>query len=302
MDGVDRTTFLAERQTGIGGSDCASLFNIGYGCERRLVYEKRGEIADYPFEGNDLTDLGAYLEEYICDKYARETGRRIEKVGLLRHRDQEELIVHIDRRVWSPDRDTHGVLEAKALGSFMWHKVKREGMVQDYLLQVQHGMIVDGATWGAFAVLNRDNGKLLYWDVEADQVIQRSIRLQASLTWGLIENGPLPERLDPDDKRCHSCPYRLSCQGAALMELSKEPGQYDESLRPLIAEWKERKELKDTAEELYEEIAEKLKAAVGDRTEVLAPGAKILYRPYERKEYTVKSAVIRALRVYPEKA
>ena len=45
---IDRAQFLQDRKQGVGGSDIASLFNIGWGCKRRLFYDKTNTPEDFP--------------------------------------------------------------------------------------------------------------------------------------------------------------------------------------------------------------------------------------------------------------
>lgn len=275
-----REEFLAERTCGVGGSDVAAVFNVGYGCALKLWREKRGEKPDYPREESGPMKLGNWLEPHIADEYARLTGREVRVRGVAHHPDHPELLVHIDREIIDPAREGPGVLEIKALGRAMFYKVKREGILEDYILQVNQGMLVKGYTWGAFAVMNRDNGDLIYWDVERDEALCELILQDGVAFWGTVENGPAPEMLEPDDKRCGRCEYRRSCQGAALIQI--EGGseiEQDESLRPLLAEYDERRALAEEADGILDETKEALKTAMGARGAVECGGRKVYYRP-----------------------
>lgn len=286
----DLQQFLAERASGIGGSDVASLFSVGYGCRRRLSYDKRQVPPDFPIWENGPMELGKLLEPYVARKYEEITGRRVEIRGVLRHPEHPELLVHVDRIVTALERTDPGVMEIKAVGRGMFAKIKREGILDDYTLQLNHGMLVAGLKWGCFAVMNRDAGisrpeDLLRWDVERDDEICAQILEEGPLFWrnlhqDLHEEAFDEERLDPGDSRCQRCPWRLQCQGAALMEsASDDEISEDESLRPLIDEYLERKALSDEAEDLLEEIKEVIRTAMGDRGAVLSAGAKIYFRP-----------------------
>ena len=61
-DAAEEQAFAAERLTGLGGSDAASLLNIGWGCRRRLWYEKRNVEPDYKREENAAMELGQVLD------------------------------------------------------------------------------------------------------------------------------------------------------------------------------------------------------------------------------------------------
>jgi putative phage-type endonuclease len=287
MTPVEREAFLSERRAGIGGSDIAAVFNLGYGCRLQLWREKRGEKPDYPDQENGPMRLGRWLEPHIAEEYARLTGRKVEERGLAKHPDHPELLVHVDRIIWDGDRPgMPGVLEIKALGRAMFSKAKREGLPDDYLLQVQHGMLVTGCTWGAFAVMNRDSGDIEHWDVEAEPDAQRMIIEDGPIFWSQVENGPAPELLEPDDRRCQTCHYRRSCQGNALIQIAaKDTGEIpdDETLRPLLVEYDERKALHEEAEGLVDETKEAIRTAMGERTAVRSAGRPIYFRPQERK-------------------
>lgn len=299
---IDRAAFLAERSTGIGGSDIASVFNLGYGCRLRLWREKRGQEPDYPSEESGPMELGVVLEPHIAAKYEKKTGRSVAIEGVRRHVDSPELLVHVDRIIYSSHRPDLGVLECKAVGRAMYWKIKREGMPEDYILQLQHGMLVTNLQWGSFAVMNRDNGDLLWWDVSRDEAVCREILQEGPIFWAQVQNGPAPEPLDPEDRRCQTCEYRLSCQGNALVSVAKESEyQADESLRPLVLEFLERRALAKEADDLLDETKEAMKAALGDRGMVTAAGVKIQYYTITKKEYTVKQHEERPLRVYPAK-
>jgi hypothetical protein len=59
----------AERRKGIGGSDIPSLFNVGFGCCRRLYYDKKGMAPDYTFFSSPDIDRGNYLEAIAARYY-----------------------------------------------------------------------------------------------------------------------------------------------------------------------------------------------------------------------------------------
>lgn len=303
-----RKDFLAERKGGIGGSDVAALFNVGYGCKLQLWREKRDEAPDFPDEQTGPMSLGILLEDYFADHYAQITGRSVHKRGQAVHPVHPELRVHVDRMIQDSSKPEVGVLEIKAQGRGAWFNTKRSGTLpEDYLLQLQHGMLVTGASWGSFAVGCRDFGvskpsDLLWWDVQRSDRICDEILDVGPAFWATVENGPMPEALAPDDDRCQECCYRTSCQGGALIHLEK-PGEYvqDESLRPLALEYIERSALKKEAEALLDETKAEIKARLAGRPKVAAAGAKLQYWRYEYDAYTVKAGTKDHFRVYPGK-
>ena len=305
----DRAAWLAERRKGIGGSDCASLMNEGYGCRRRLWYDKVGVPESDPEESErtkDAKELGNYLEPMFANKYAEKTGRTI----MVRDEPYVNGIIrcNVDRLALAPDGKGYGVLEIKAVSRGVFFNIKREGLPPDYILEVQHGLIASGLSWGSYAIGNRDSGELLWWDVEKNDTICKEIEREAAVFWGTVqaadEGGPgAPyDRLEPDDRRCQSCHWRTTCQGAQLIQL-EPPGEYeqDESLAALTNQYAERNALKKEADELVEETKAEIQSRMAGRPKVIAGGTKIQFYEKDRAGYTVKPSRYWFFGVYPKK-
>lgn len=278
---MERTEWLAERLTGIGGSEAASVFNVGWGCRRRLAYEKRGIEADWPFDETLLMELGSLLEPWLANQYALATGRTLSAPSSFSHPEHPELRVNVDRIISPvPEHDGPGVLEIKAQGQAVFSKTKREGLSENYILQLQWGMLVTGCKWGSFAIGCRDSGALTHWDVDRNDDICDSMLIEGPKLWSQIKDpaAPLPERLEIDDHRCSSCSWRAKCQGDALIHVSGESDLADaEDIRPLVAEHDVRTALVKEAEALLEDTREALKTALADR-----PAARLAWDKGER--------------------
>jgi len=281
-----REEFLAERKRGIGASDCASLLNAGYGCQRRLWYDKSNVPPDYDHsqEQEDYFELGRALEPLVRSKYARITRRAVHYDNKLSvHPEIPYVIAHLDGEIADAARGL-GVLELKAVGRDVFWKAKREGLPVDYILQNQHGQLARQLTWGAFGLYCRDNGQMECFDVAADSIIHEIILEAAADFWprvGKPELAPAPLD-DPDDSRCQRCAWRSTCRGAefdgVVIRQKGEDIPPDETLRPLRDEFLERQELKRLAEDLLDETKEEIKTRMGDRTAVSVAGKPIYYR------------------------
>lgn len=280
---TSRAAFLHERLSGLGGSDIASLFNIApYGCARKLGYDKTEVPPDYPVDEKPIMRRGNKLEPIIAEEYAEITGRTVTTRDMQRHPQHKWAIVHVDRLV-SVDqgRFWDRVLEIKSVGREVFSKIKREGMAEAYILQVQHGMWVCGKDLGAFAAHNADAWKLLHWDVERDDEMIRMIQEAGDEFWAKLQEGELAPRLEPDSKQCQTCPWRTTCQGEALIDSVKSDGdiQFDLGMVDLVAELAEAREIYGEAEELFEAVKERVKAELGDRPAVEVPGYRVYFRP-----------------------
>ena len=277
--------FLAERKTGFGGSDASGLLNEGYGCARRLVYDKAFVPEDYPKDENLAMALGKILEPFFRDQYAAKTGRAVlEITGALRHQQYPFFLVHLDGAIHAEAWRPPGALELKAFGDPMFRQMRREGLPIDYVLQLQWGMMVAGYTWGSFGIGSRSSGETKFWDAEQDHEIKYALEAKGLELWAKVldaragsnmVNAPAP--LPPDDKRCVSCQWRIKCQGAALMpKLSKEETAAPEVF-PLYKTYQQQSELVKEAEELLEETKQLIKDGMGERQAVRMPNGKPIY-------------------------
>lgn len=293
---MERQEWLEQRRTGIGGSDAASVFNVGYGCRRRLCYDKRGVEPDFEKETSLAMKLGNLFEPFLAEEYRRKANpaRWVSPSASRQHPTYPEARVNPDRLIFltghANEAHAHtnvigkddGVLEIKAQGRGAYSKTKRVGMPQDYIFQLNHAMWVTGAAWGAFQVGNRDSGESTSWDVTADKTIISELEREVPALWKVIQStDPLPDRLDVEDPRCSECAWRVTCQGDALVHVS---GKSDlitaEDIRPLLAEYDEREPLLDEAKALMEETTEALKAALVER-----PSVRIAWGKKDRKVY-----------------
>lgn len=286
---------LEERRTGLGGSDVAHVFGIPpYGCQRRIVYEKMGAKPDHPFTGNVATTRGARLEDFIVSEFVMQTGRQVRRQPVKRHKDHDQLLVHLDRMIVNDPRGP-GYLEVKCPGRESFYRQKRRGLEEAYLLQMQHGLGVTGWKWGCFVLFNPETWDLLHFDVDADPIMQAMIKQRCLETWARVEAKVLPDRLPAESLACGRCPFRTQCQGEALL---KEIDEYrlnvkaaqnlaaaagveipeaDEDLVKMVDDFLEARDVRDEAEAFFDESKKKLTTYLGPREEAETPSAKVMY-------------------------
>ena len=56
-------------------------------------------------------------------------------------------------------------------------------------------MLVTQRVWGSYSILNRDNGAIVWWDVDRDDAVCNAILEDGPIFWAQVENGPAPEIL-----------------------------------------------------------------------------------------------------------
>lgn len=308
MSPSERIEFLEERRAGIGGSDIASLLqpllpkDVKYGCRRRLWYQKSDVEPDYEQDDTGPMQLGRILEPHIARWHSEATGDALSEPSLIKHPEHPELLVHIDRIVVDKDHDKPGAAEIKALGPDMYWQTKREGIIVDYLLQLQHGMLCAGLGWGKFIIGNRAyGGRPLHWSHNKDKDIHAAILDEGPAFWKTLrDDSKIPDRLEPDDRRCGACQWRRTCQGNALVHddgNDKNDLPYAEDIRPLLMQYDEVMEKfteklpdgsKGTVDDLrLAEVKEELRARLGDRAAVAVAWSskdrKIYFRAQDGK-------------------
>lgn len=296
---------VSEKATGIGGSDIGDVLSLEpWGCRRRLYYEKTNTPPDYEEEVNPLLERGIALEAIALEMYERKTDRRtsfnvpgrqtLSPTRLYRHPENEALLVHLDAVVWREKKGrgrprktkgdeptAAGVLEIKTVGERMFWKIKKEGLPDAYIMQVQHAMNVTGLNWASFGILWPDGWRILTFDVAAKKNLQAAAAEESLKFLAELKQGTIPERLSPKDKRCSRCAWRSSCQGAALLEAAE--GEFDHSndaeLQAIVSRYWDLKGMRDEAEELYEGVKDEIRLRLGDCQRVEIRGSRIYNAP-----------------------
>lgn len=303
---TDREQFLAERLTGIGGSDIDDLFNLPpYGCRRKLWYEKRRAVPDYPFFGNNQTERGQRLEDVAATVYSEKTGRTIRRVlQLKRDKERPYLIAHLDRQIVKNDRGP-GSLSLKCPNSFVFRKAKRDGVGDGYILQIQHEIGITNWQWGAFGLFCADQWDMIHFDVDRDESLITEIRKAGESFWREVEFGPAPEKLKPEDRRCQSCPFRTQCQGEALYggtSVDSADVPVLNELAPLCRELQELQQLESEAGELVSAKKEAIKTLMGELALADTEGFRVLYRTQKGSEYFPADSLKKLKAQHPELA
>lgn len=265
---LTREEFLADRLTFIGGSEIASVMGVGFGCPRRLVYNKLGT----PSERNDDRmefRRGRRLEGIAANYYAEETGREVYTTTKMSFPGRPHLSVNMDRIIFRKEDEAQadpGYLELKVVGRFSWFKILKEGLIEDYILQVQYGCAVTGFSWGAYGIYCPDMDGLLHWDIKADKELGAHLIEAADDLWNLnVQLKILPEPLPEFGKVCANCEYLARCRGQAAPTdtVFERP-----DLEDLAGKLREVRGMGKEAEEAADGIREEILAAIGRK-----PGA-----------------------------
>lgn len=163
---VDRTAWLEQRRSGIGGSDAAAVLGISKWRTPLSVWLDKTGQADNTSETEPMR-WGTLLEPVIKQEYAERTGREVIAPGFLRHHKHQFMVANVDG-ITRDDR----VVEVKTSRSADgWGEPGSDQVPEDYLLQVQHYMAVTELPVADIAVLIGGSDFRIY-TVAADAELQ----------------------------------------------------------------------------------------------------------------------------------
>lgn len=256
------------RRTYLGGSEISKVIGVSrWGCPRSVANDKLGVPKD--FDDSDKMEFrrGRRLEHVAVSYYEEKTGREVKITTTSRMAGKPHLGVNMDRLVFDPKRPQAGYLEAKVVGKHSFLKVRKEGIPEEWILQVQWGCAVANMQWGSYAIYCPELDELEHFDVEADRELGASLVEKGDDFWQFhVEMGMPPDSLPMDSPQCVGCVYTLSCHSKLVQAMPD-----GEILRPDLEGWAARyaeakgmgKEAEGAAEELKEEFIAAVKEKPG---------------------------------------
>lgn len=158
----------------IGGSASAGIM-----CRSRYrtpasVYDHILRLApEKPFGGEPWQQRGIELEPLVARLYSKKYLRTLVPGRYVEHPEHHFLTGHPDYFI--DDLVERGVLEIKTVFYEDFQRIKSEGVLPEYAIQLQHYLYVTDASWGAFAIFNADSWDLYAFDVARDDALIEQI-------------------------------------------------------------------------------------------------------------------------------
>lgn len=178
-------------QKGIGGSEVASVLNLGYKARFTLWLEKTGQKAVEPID-NEYIEWGKALEPLIRKKFAEKTGFKVfQNNFVLQHDDHDFMLANIDGEYIDPSKQGRGVLEIKTTNEFNKTEWEGDRVPVPYMAQMQHYLAVTGYTYGMIAVLIGGN-KYRQFEIERDEELIESLIESERQFMQAVETGNYP--------------------------------------------------------------------------------------------------------------
>ncbi|PWT80200.1 MAG: hypothetical protein C5B44_05675 [Acidobacteria bacterium] len=322
-------TWLEDRKKFIGGSDAASLFpeDSRYGCDVKLWFSKTDHAPDYPRtqREEDILKRGQIWESVVALYFQESTGLSIRRTKARVSKELPFLGVNMDRQIvgvtaadlkalWPNSAEIQlmedpvgpGYLECKTTNSFEFDRMLKDGIIADYVFQLNHGLVVTGYQWGVFAVLEPTWGQFATFPyVFKPNLAAEQIR-RSEAFWQSVQTGTMPTP-KVSDQRCKNCLWRRSCPRSqellamADKEFAAEGYVTDDSLAELVADYQAAHEIAEEKQATVDVIKERIKEALGDRQKVEVPsvGARLSFaqtKPPMRWDSKALEATVKELR------
>lgn len=298
----DREAWLAARGLALGASESSTVMGLNpYESEFTLFQRRSGRIPG--IEDNAQMEWGRRLEDVIAQKFADETGRRVEAGSpvlrgdkaplggwMLQSLEYPWLSATPDRDQRATDWDDDGILEIKTASAYAIDDWRDEPPLH-YQCQLQHQMLVTGRRRGSLAALV--GGQTFVW-----QDIPRHDRFIAVLVaktrrfWQRIQDDEAPL---PDDSPSTSATLLTMIEKGEAVQLPDVVLDWHLAARKAADDEKAAKERK-------EEYRRKILAVLGTAAYGVLPGAPFgsngVYKcvTETRQSYTVPESAARVLR------
>lgn len=179
----DRADWLKRRKSGIGGSEAASLYHLGFNPPLAIYLDKTMEAPDK--EPTQAMKMGNVLEPVIRDLYIEATGREVWYQPLNRtfHPDHPRYFASLDGLTLDKDGNLV-VFEAKTTSVYNsadWGPEGTDEVPLKYNIQCQWAMGITGAVRADIALLMGSEFRI-YYIQRNDEIISR-LRERADEFW-----------------------------------------------------------------------------------------------------------------------
>lgn len=302
---MDRAAWLEERRKGIGGSDIPVILGLSpWKTRRQLCEEKRGQRHDDP-ETPDMM-RGKALESIVADLWflKDEKAKKIYDSDLLRHHEYPWMVANPDRVFIDEDTD-FGVLEIKCPRLRKFNAIKRGGLPDYMIVQLQWYMTFSLFNHGAWAIFNAESWELLSFRVEPDPELQATMIEAGRKFWEFVKSDAPAWEMDDADP-----PPPLNLPQAPSDLVTRDDPEWTRAVRA----YREAREIREEGEILEEEskariltLMESAPVVEGAGVRVyntLSPGRKTLDKKLLEKElgdisrFEKQGRPFRSFRVY----
>lgn len=267
--------WLKLRSRYIGGSDAAAVVGMNrFSSPYSLWAEKTGKTPG--FAGNLATEVGTYMEEFVAQKFAQETGKKVRKCNFSFLNSQYPFaIANIDREIIGEDAG----LEIKTTDSLNLKKFKGGEYPANYYCQMVHYLAVTGKQRWYLAVLigNKD---FRWFTLERDEAEIAALMAAEAEFWEHVKMDT-PPAIDGTQATSNTLnTIYAESDDSCIVDLQA----YRAALSEYIALNQRIKDL----ESQRDEAANKIKQFMGDSSGGECDGFKVSWKSQERRTFDSK--------------
>ena len=203
MNAPDRAQWLAERQSGVGGTDSPVILGLSpFKTAYALWLEKTGRAHDEEPDEDaaERMHFGQVLEDVVAREHSARTGSKLQRINsLLRHPSSPVMLANIDRAIvvdgsrarWDDKAGrlvgARGVLECKTAQALArngadWGEPGTDEVPRNYWVQCQHYLGVTGLPYADLAVLFGGQ-KFVVYTIEADPALFADLMTEVDAWW-----------------------------------------------------------------------------------------------------------------------
>lgn len=266
--------WLKLRSQYIGGSDAAAVVGLNaYASPYSLWAEKTGRVPG--FSGNLATEVGTYLEEFVAQKFAQETGKKVRKCNKsFLNSEYPFAIANIDREIVGEDAG----LEIKTTDSLNLKKFKGGEYPANYYCQMVHYLAVTGKKRWYLAVLI-GNREFKLFVLDRDEAEIEALMSAEEEFWRLVRNDT-PPAVDGSEATTKALSAVYANSNDAVVDLHS----FGMDMRRYMALKNQIKELETAADE----IVNRIKVTMGEAGRGECAEYKISWKSQSRNTFDSK--------------
>lgn len=271
----NKEEWLSLRRNYIGGSDAGAVVGLNpYKSAYALWAEKTGKVPE--FEGNLITEVGSYLEEFVATLFERETGKKVRRKNrMMVNEDYPWACADVDRTVVGEN----AIVEIKTTNSFpAMRKFKNGEYPESWYCQMTHYLAVGGYDKAYLAVLIGCR-EFKIFELERDESEIAALMTEEEKFWNLVESQtpPVADGAASTSETISTLYPESNDDTVSLVAYDNDLDQY----MALSAQIKELEALKD-------EMANRVKAFMGESGKGETSKYKVSWTSAERKSFDAK--------------
>lgn len=274
----ERAEWLELRRSYIGGSDAAAVLGLNaYASPYSVWCEKKGITPD--FLGNLATDVGTYLEEFIAQKFAQETGKKVRRNNHCLFNDAYPwAMADIDRDIVGENAG----LECKSTSALNLKQYKGGEYPARFYVQCVHYLAVTGYDRWYLAVLI-GNSDFKIFTIERDEE-EIAALMEQEKEFKALMDGDVPPAADGSEATEKA--IRAQGENADIdLDTVYDMQDVEKSLDEYYALKEEADRIEARMDAIKQDIMVRMEKFANGRTEHY----KLIYRPQERRTFDWKA-------------